>query len=318
MLQSAGVHLACYLHRTIAMGFVLQFHEKKSDYRRKAVSAPLNCGRQPNRNKERRLPTERILMLNSTRIFAAASIAAMSLFAGSAMADGEKYVIGTDSTYPPFEFVDASGTIQGFDIDITKALCAEMKAECTFVSTDWDGIIPALNAKKFDMIVSSMSITPERLKLVDFSNKYYNTPPAIAVPKDSTISDVAGLKGKVIGAQTSTTHANYAEKHLADTELKLYPTADEYKLDVASGRVDAVIDDVVVLSEWVKSDAGACCKILTTLPVDKEINGNGAGIAIRQGDPLREKLNTAIAAIRASGEYKKIQDKYFDFDVYGQ
>jgi polar amino acid transport system substrate-binding protein len=257
-------------------------------------------------------------MLNPTRIFAAASIAAMSLFAGSAMADGEKYVIGTDSTYPPFEFVDASGTIQGFDIDITKALCAEMKAECSFVSTDWDGIIPALNAKKFDMIVSSMSITPERLKLVDFSNKYYNTPPAIAVPKDSTITDVAGLKGKVIGAQTSTTHANYAEKHLADTELKLYPTADEYKLDVASGRVDAVIDDVVVLSEWVKSDAGACCKILTTLPVDKEINGNGAGIAIRQGDPLREKLNTAIAAIRASGEYKKIQDKYFDFDVYGE
>jgi polar amino acid transport system substrate-binding protein len=168
------------------------------------------------------------------------------------------------------------------------------------------------------MIVSSMSITPERLKLVDFSNKYYNTPPAIAVPKDSTISDVAGLKGKVIGAQTSTTHANYAEKHLADTELKLYPTADEYKLDVASGRVDAVIDDVVVLSEWVKSDAGACCKILTTLPVDKEINGNGAGIAIRKGDPLKEKLNTAIAAIRASGEYKKIQDKYFDFDVYGE
>ncbi len=87
-----------------------------------------------------------------------------------------------------------------------------------------------------------------------------------------------------------------------------------------SGRTDggALIDDVVVLSEWVKSDAGACCKILTTLPVDKEINGNGAGIAIRKGDPLKEKLNTAIAAIRASGEYKKIQDKYFDFDVYGE
>jgi polar amino acid transport system substrate-binding protein len=67
----------------------------------------------------------------------------------------------------------------------------------------------------------------------------------------------------------------------------------------------------------VKSDAGACCKILTTLPVDKEINGVGAGIAVRQGDPLREKLNTAIAAIRANGKYKQIQDKYFDFDVYG-
>jgi polar amino acid transport system substrate-binding protein len=254
----------------------------------------------------------------SIKLLAAASLAAMSLFAGSALADGEKYVIGTDSTYPPFEFVDASGTVKGFDIDIAKALCTEMKAECTFVSTDWDGIIPALNARKFDMIVSSMAITPERLKFVDFSDKIYKTPPAIAVPKDSTISDVAGLKGKAIGMQTSTTHVGYVEKHFADSELKLYPTADEYKLDVAAGRVDAVIDDVVVLSEWIKADDGACCKILAILPIDKEISGSGAGIAIRKGDPLKAKLNTAIAAIRASGEYKKIQDKYFDFDVYGE
>ncbi len=168
------------------------------------------------------------------------------------------------------------------------------------------------------MIVSSMAITPERLKLVDFSDHFYRTPPAVAVPKDSTVTDVADLKGKVIGVQTSTTNVNYVEKHFADSELKLYPTADEYKLDAAAGRVDAVIDDIVVLSEWVKSGDGSCCKILTTLPVDKEINGNGAGIAIRKGDPLKEKLNTAIAAIRASGEYKKIQEKYFDFDVYGE
>jgi polar amino acid transport system substrate-binding protein len=261
---------------------------------------------------------EGILMRIFIKLFAAASLAAMPLFAGAALADAEKYVIGTDSTYPPFEFVDASGTVKGFDIDIAKALCTEMKADCSFVSTDWDGIIPALNARKFDMIVSSMAITPERLKLVDFSDHFYRTPPAVAVPKDSTLTDVAGLKGKVIGAQISTTNVNYAEKHLADTELKLYPTADEYKLDVAAGRVDAVIDDIVVLSDWIKSADGACCKILTTLPIDKEINGNGAGIAIRKGDPLKEKLNAAIAAIRASGEYKKIQDRYFDFDVYGE
>jgi len=139
------------------------------------------------------------------------------------------------------------------------------------------------------------------------------------VPKDSTATEAtdAGLKGKTIGAQSSTTHANYATAHLKDVELKLYPTADEYKLDIANGRIDAVIDDVVVLSEWVASDAGKCCKMLGTLPTDKVINGEGAGIAVRQGDPLKDKFNAAIAAIRADGTYKKIQDKYFNFDVYG-
>ena len=152
----------------------------------------------------------------STRLLAAASIAAMSLFAGSALADGEKIIIGTEGAYPPFNNLEADGTLTGFDIDIAKALCEEMKAECTFVTQDWDGIIPALQAKKFDAIIASMSITPERKEKVDFTDKYYNTGPAIAVPKDSTITEATedALAGKVIGAQSSTTHANYAEAHL--------------------------------------------------------------------------------------------------------
>lgn len=253
----------------------------------------------------------------STRFLAAASIAALSMLAGSAMAQ-EKLIIGTEGAYPPFNTLEADGSLVGFDIDIARALCDEMKVTCEFVTQDWDGIIPALQAKKFDAIIASMSITPERLEKVDFSKKYYNTPPAIAVPKDSPITDLAGLKGKTLGAQSSTTHANYAEKHMGDSELKLYPTADEYKLDLEGGRVDAVIDDVVVLSEWVKSDAGQCCKILTPLETDVEINGEGAGIAVRKGETaLADKLSAAIQAIRANGKYAEINKKYFDFDVYG-
>lgn len=247
---------------------------------------------------------------------AAASIAAVALFAGSALSQ-EKIVIASEGAYPPFNSLETDGTLTGFDIDIAKALCEEMKAECELVTNDWDGMIPALQAKKFDAIIASMSITPERLQQVDFSKKYYNTGPAIAVPKDTDITDLEGLKGKTLGAQTSTTHANYAEKHMPDSDLKLYPTADEYKLDIQNGRIDAVIDDVVVLSEWVKSEDGACCKILTPLTPDVEINGEGAGIAVRKGDPLADKFTAAIAAIRENGKYKEINDKYFDFDVYG-
>lgn len=255
----------------------------------------------------------------SHHVLAAASVAALSLFAGSAAAQ-EKLVIGTEGAYPPFNVLEANGDLTGFDVDIAKALCDEMKVTCTFVTNDWDGMIPALQSKKFDAIIASMSITAERQQQVDFTNKYYNTPPAIAVPKDSAITEATpeALKDKTIGAQGSTSHANYAEKHMPDSELKLYPTADEYKLDIANGRVDAVIDDVVVLSDWIKSDAGACCKILGTLPGDEEVYGPGIGIAVRKGEtPLVEKFNAAISAIRANGKYKEVNDKYFDFDVYG-
>ena len=259
----------------------------------------------------------------STKLTLAISALALSVSLGAPNAgaqDMKKVVIGTEGAYPPFNNLEADGTLTGFDIDIAKALCEEMKAECTFVTQDWDGIIPALQAGKFDAIIASMSITDERKEKVDFTNKYYNTPPAIAVPKDSDITEAtdAALSGKMLGAQSSTTHSNYAEAKLPSAELKLYPTTDEYKLDLESGRIDAVIDDVVVLSEWVDSDAGACCKILGTLTPDPEINGPGAGIALRKGeDELRESFNKAIAALRENGKYKEINDKYFSFDVYG-
>ena len=256
----------------------------------------------------------------SKRLTMAASAAVIALSAGSAMAEGEKLVIGTEGAYPPFNNLESDGTLTGFDVDIAKALCEEMKAECTFVTQDWDGIIPALIAKKFDAIIASMSITEERKQQVDFSKKYYNTPPAIAVPKDSELTEAteAALAGKIIGAQASTTHSNYAEAHMKESEIKLYPTADEYKLDVANGRVDAVVDDVVVLSEWLKTEDGACCKLLGTLPIDPVINGEGAGIAVRKGETeLADKFTAAIAAIRESGKYQEINAKYFAFDVYG-
>jgi len=258
------------------------------------------------------------MKINLKSIAAGIIIAAIS--AGAAFADGEKLIIGTEGAYPPFNNLAADGTLTGFDIDIARALCEEMKAECTFVTQDWDGIIPALQAKKFDAIIASMSITPERKEKVDFTDKYYNTGPALAVPKDSTIAEGTeeALAGKVIGAQGSTTHANYVEKHMTKSELKLYPTTDEYKLDMVNGRIDGVVDDVVVLSDWVKSEGGACCKIAQKLPIDIVINGPGAGIAVRKGETaLVEKFNAAIKAIRANGKYAEINKKYFDFDVYG-
>lgn len=249
----------------------------------------------------------------------AAAVAAATLTAASAQ-DGKTLRIGTEGAYPPFNFLDSAGELQGFDVEIAKALCDEMKVQCEFVTQDWDGIIPALLANKFDAIIASMSINEERKKSVDFTNKYYNTPPAIAVPKDSDVAGVApeDLAGKIVGAQSSTTHSTWAEQFLTNSEVKLYPTPDEYKLDLENGRLDAAVDDVVVLSDWLATPEGDCCKIVGTVTPVEEIHGVGAGIAVRKGeDELREALNKAIEAIRSNGKYEEINNKYFDFDVYG-
>ncbi len=245
---------------------------------------------------------------------------ATALAIPAAAQDKMKLRIGTEGAYPPFNYTTPANELVGFDVDIAKALCEKMDAECTFVAQDWDGIIPALRANKYDAIIASMSITPERAEVVAFTDKYYNTPPAIAVPKDSDLTEATpeALSDIIMGAQSSTTHANYAAAKFPDTQLRRYGSPDEYKLDLASGRIDAAIDDVVVLSDWIESPDGDCCKILTTLTPDPEINGPGAGIAVRQGeDELVAKFNEAIAAIRADGTYKQINDKYFAFDVYG-
>ncbi len=171
------------------------------------------------------------------------------------------------------------------------------------------------------LVIASMSITPERLKQVDFSKKYYNTPPAIAVPKDFDIKDVSpeSLKGKIPWrSRFDKPFQLMLKPNIAALTLKMYPTADEYKLDVSNGRIDAVMDDVVVLSQWVDSDAGSCCKILGTITPDIAIHGPGAGVTVKKGNTaLADKFSEAIAAIRKNGKYKEINDKYFKFDVYG-
>jgi polar amino acid transport system substrate-binding protein len=228
---------------------------------------------------------------------------------------------GTDATYAPFESQDASGKIVGFDVDIGYAVCAELKLKCEFTNQDWDGIIPALNAGKIDAILSSMSITEERLKQIDFTNKVYNTPPVLVVPKDSGIAGVApaDLAGKTIGVQSSTTHATYAEKTYPDSDIKYYKTADERNLDLSSGRLDAAIDDIVIFQQWLATPDGACCKIAANIKLVPEIHGLGAGIGVRKADAdLKEMFNKGLAAIRANGKYKEINDKYFTFDAYGE
>lgn len=227
----------------------------------------------------------------------------------------EKITIGTEGAYPPFNMVNNKGELEGFDVDIAKALCKEMKVECKFVVQDWDGLIPALQVKKIDAIVASMSKTPERLKVVDFTDKYYSNKIVFMAAKKSSLGkDLSKIKGKTLGSQRATVSARYLEDKLGKTnKIKFYDSQELVYLDLTSGRIDGLMMDLFPALDWLKSADGK----------DYEIKGDAISIsddisiAIRKSDgKLKQRFNQAIKAIVANGEYKKINDKYFPFSAY--
>jgi polar amino acid transport system substrate-binding protein len=229
--------------------------------------------------------------------------------------------IGMDATYPPFESVNAKGEIVGWEVDYARELCKRMKVECTFQNQDWDGIIPSLLAGKFDMIMSSMNITAARKERVNFSDFYFSTPPVfVGAASYKGEFTPAALKGKTIGTQSSTTFANYLEKFYKDSQIKLYPSGDEPQIDLASGRIDFAVTDVIVATTFVEKNAG-CCKIIGEIDRAKHVDvfGPGVGAALRKEDTeLLAMVNKAIAEVDADGAFKKIADQYFKVNIRGK
>lgn len=253
----------------------------------------------------------------------ALSALSLTLLAASSAAIAKDRVIrfGSDATYPPFESTTPSGEIVGFDIDIAKAMCERLQAKCTFQNQAWDGIIPALRAKKFDVIASSMSITPERKKAVAFTQKIWTTPNPL-IGKEGLKADTTpeGTKGLDLGIQQGTIQDKYATKYFTGANIKRYKTFEDAVKDLVTGRVQAVFADSGVADEFLNGPNGKGFSIIgTPLPssADLEIFGEGTGFAVRKGDKqLLDDLNRAFDEIRADGTYDKIAKKYFSYDVY--
>ena len=255
------------------------------------------------------------------KITMAVAAAAFTLTAGLATA-GDKLRIGVEGAYPPFSEKTADGKLIGFDIDIAMALCAEMKRECELVEQDWDGMIPGLLSKKYDAIIASMSITEERKKKIDFSEKYYNTPGKLAAKAGMFADDKpATLKGKVIGVQRATIHADFANATYGKmSEIREYGTQEEVYLDLTAGRLDVIVADALAISDgFLKTDNGKGYAFFGVDHNEKKFFGDGAGVGVRKQDTaLRDAFSKAIAAVRANGTYVKLNDKYFDIDIYGK
>lgn len=241
---------------------------------------------------------------------------ALALLALPAVAQ-QAIKIGTEAAYKPFAWVLPSGELTGFDIDISKALCAQMQVQCEIINQAYDGLIPALNAKKIDAIIASMFITPEREQAIAFAGPYYSVP-AIFVTQKGTDIDVspAGLKRKTVGVQRGSTMADYVKAKLPGARVQLYDTIQAASLDLASGRIDVMFADSGPVLDFLASPDGKDFGQVGEPVYDTEILGVGAGIGLRKEDTeLKQKFTDALAAIIASGEYKTINEKYLSVDI---
>jgi polar amino acid transport system substrate-binding protein len=250
-------------------------------------------------------------------LLAAAAAAAL---ATTAQAETVRIGIATEA-YPPFSTPDASGNYTGWEIDIINAVCAEAKLDCELVATSWDGIIPSLTAEKIDVIAASMSINEERLKVIDFSNKYYQTGASIVAAVGSGITATPeGVAGKNIGVQSGSIHQAYALKYFPEANVREYQTQDEANQDLFAGRIDGTLADVLILAEFLKSDEGqACCSDVGFVASDEAIHGLGIGFGLRKGnEELKATLNAAIDGIRANGTYDEVTAGYFSFNIFGE
>lgn len=245
------------------------------------------------------------------------------LFFWSAFAQAETLKIGIEGDYPPFSAINAKGELEGFDVDIAKALCAEMKKDCEMVQVVWDGLIPSLNAKKIDAIIASMNATDERKEQIDFSNKYYASGSKFVMLKEPASALTADnwrelLKGKIIGVQRGTSHDRYINETAKEIfkEVVVYGNQEEINLDLIAGRLDVTLaDQTVMAGGFLKNNPNYA---FGAPLIDEPLYyGAGVSVGLRKGDEsLKNEFNSAIEAIRKSGKYQEISNQYFGFDIY--
>jgi arginine/ornithine transport system substrate-binding protein len=257
--------------------------------------------------------------MNVRRLLIASALALLATAPAQAQApDWKKIRVGVEGNYPPFSKLGPDGKLVGFDIDIAMAVCRKLGAECTLVQQEWDGMMPALNAKKFDMIVASMTITDERRKAADFSDPYYDVP-SRWVAKAGAFKDASpeALKGKRIVVLRNTPRAQYVAQRYPGSEVLLVNKETDVYLELAAGRGDIGFGSTVVSGEaFLKTPQGqGYAQVGPTVRLD---GGSGVGVAVRKGEAeLLGRINAALKQIKADGTYKALAGRYFDFDISG-
>jgi len=239
--------------------------------------------------------------------------------AQGAQAQDQTVRIAVEGKFPPFNYLDSNGDLQGFDVEIAKALCAAMQSQCELVVHEWDDMIPGLLDAKYDAIVSSMSMSAERREKVDFTARYYDSPSTFITAKASSIQAFTpqDLSDKRLGITSSTAQEAFAQHFYGDTEIVVFGSSPELYQGLADGKVDVILEDKLAAYDWLtNTKAGSCCEFRGDDIKDATYFGEGAGIAVRKEDTaLLAAFNTALDTITGDGSYNMINAKYFPFPI---
>ncbi|MCA3923614.1 ABC transporter substrate-binding protein [Burkholderia sp.] len=247
---------------------------------------------------------------------------ALALTAGAAAAkDPAVLRLGVDPSYAPFESLAPDGKLVGFDIDLGNAICERMKVRCVWVENAFDGMIPALKARKFDGVLSSMSVTEKRLAQIAFTDKINNVPPRLVARRGANLQPTAeSLQGKSVGVEQGTTQETYARTYWEPkgVTVRTYQTQDLGYQDLQSGRLDASLQSSVQADlGFLKTAKGANFEFAGPALHDPKTLGVGSAIGMRKDDDaLRSQINQALASLIQDGTYQRIAKKYFSFDIY--
>jgi polar amino acid transport system substrate-binding protein len=226
----------------------------------------------------------------------------------------------TEDEYPPFDFTLPDGTLAGFNIDLSRAICEELKVTCTVQARRWDTLIDSLNDGHGDALIASIGINAETRTKLDFTAPYYKTPGRFVVPVASVLMDMTpdGLAAKTIGVQADTAHEAYLKTFFPKAVLKTYDTPERLRAALKKGEVDALFGDAVTLSQWLNgTDAQNCCAFRGGAFTESRFFGEGVGIAVKKGNiTLRHALDYALASLAEKGIYADLYLKYFPIGVY--
>ena len=274
-----------------------------------------------------------------TRLSAALALTLLALTPAAHAKDWTHVTIATEGAFPPYNMHAPDGSLTGFEIDYARALCADMKVQCDIIAQDWDGIIPGLQAGKYDAIMAAMSITPKRKEVLAFAGPYVGSPTTFAISKDIAggtmpmtgvtvpLDDPAAaktalepvrqaLKGKVIGVQVSTIQSDVANAYFKDvaSEIRVYKTTQEEDLDMQAGRIDAIIGSQATLAASLENPAENA--VIAGPLLRGGSTGIGSGVGLRKEDPdLKALFDKGIADLKANGTAKALSIKWFKVDI---